>query len=865
MNIHPPNWADRFLRWYCNPKFLEEIEGDIYELFDRRLEVRGPKMAKAKFIWDVFRFFRWSNIKRSNSKYYSMNRFTLFKNYLKLGMRNIKRNLISSSINIFGMAIAICFALSMFIFIDMQLNMDTFHTKGDRIYQITNYVEQEGRHNLWSDSPIMLGTALKNDLEAVEAASRYEYRSAVVKKNTDVFDELTVFVDPEFFEMFDFPMLAGNKQVLLDKNQVVINKDMAIKYFSDEDPMGKDLQFKFLNGKTKRFVVGGVLDEYPYNASIGGRFYMSMEAFDDLDFENTKDWAFMTDATFILLKEGESITSLQESFDRYLKLQHGSNPEWKLQSFKPFALSELSMNDYQIVGAVSGGGHPSGRIALGIIAIFLLSMACFNFMNISVVSASRRLKEIALRKVMGSVKREIVYQFMTENLLICFFALIVGVGLSYFLLVPYFDYMIPEMDLKFRTNDPISLAIFLVALLMTVGLISGVYPSFYISRFDAITIFKGKEKFGTKTVFSKIMLGIQFFLAVMTIVGCFIMTEQSIYLGEKDWGYDPSGTISVYVNNKEQYELLKNEISSHPSIQNQTASDFLIGRGVTKVSLERGDKQLGVRRIRVSEDYFETFGLRIIDGRALTDQAFDQQSGVVVNQRFVSAMEWEDPVGQTFTYDSIQRTVIGVVADFHYYDFYSPVDPVMILGLGTHDPNYLTIQTSPQQLASLEVFTRNAWNEIAPDDPFDRIYQEDVFDEFYRENNSNISILMLITGIAIILACLGLYGLLSFNVQGKLKEFSVRKVLGAEPKSIVRIVSKQYIWVLIIAFVIGAPLGSIGMMNLVVSVFPEPKSVSAIPFIVSIAIILLTLIVTVAGQIKKAISVNPADLLRSEG
>ena len=864
MNVNPPNWADRFLRWYCNPKYLEEIEGDIYELFDRRIEIKGPRTARAKFVWDVFRFFRWSNVKRSNSKYYSMNHLSLFGNYLKLGMRNIRRNLVSSSINIFGMAIAICFALSMYIFIDMQVNMDSFHKKGDRIYQVTNYVEQEGERNLWSDTPIMLGTALADQHEAIEAATRYEYRSAMIKRNTEVFDELAVFVDPAFLEMFDFPMLAGSKQVLYDKSQIVISKDMAVKYFKDEDPIGKELQFKFLNEKTRRLTIGAVLDEFPYNTSFGANFYLSMSVFDDLDFENTKDWAFMTDGTFVLLKEGEDVSTLQEALEGYVAIQNASDPEWKVRAFETFPLAELSKNGYQIVGAIAGGGHPAGRIALAIIAAFLLGMACFNFMNISVVSASKRLKEIALRKVMGSVRREIIHQFMVENLLKCFFALVVGILLSYFLLTPYFDYMIPEIDIRFRTVDPISIFIFLFGLLAVVGLISGAYPSFYISRFDVITIFKGKEKFGSRNVFSKIMLGVQFFLAIMTIVGCFIMTEQSIYLGDKEWGYDPSGTMSIYVNTDEQYELLKNEVISHPAVTSHTASDMLIGRSVTKVSLEQGDRQMGVRRLRVSANYFETFGLQILDGRALTEQAFDQTSGVVVNQRFVRAMNWDDPVGKTFTYDSIQRTVVGVVADFHYYDFFAPVDPVMIMGLGKNDVHYLTLRAKPDQLETLEAFSQTAWNKIAPNDPFDRVYQEDAFDDFYIENQSNISILMLITGIAIVLASLGLYGLLSFNVQGKLKEFSVRKVLGAEPRTIVRLVGKQYIWVLLISFVIGAPLGSMGMMKLVVDVFPEPKTVTVLPFFVAMLIICFTLVITVAGQVQKAIKVNPAELLRSE-
>ncbi|MEP1032548.1 ABC transporter permease [Ekhidna sp.] len=860
----PPKWADRFLRWYCNPRFIEEIEGDIYELFDRRVVDQNPKMAKIKFIWDVFRFFRWSNIKKSKSKYATMNQFLLFKNYLKLGIRNIQKNLITSSINIFGLAIAICFAVSIYIFTDLTVNMDSYHSKGDRIYQLTNYVDQDGNKELWGDTPIELGPELIATQPTVENFSRIEYRNSSVRSGSDVFDELVLFVDPGYFEMFDFSMLNGNDDVLKNKNHVVISKRMATKYFSDEDPMGKELSFKFSNGKIKRLTIGAVLDEYPYNTSLNYSFFLPMDNFFDLDFEGTKGWAFMTDATFILMKEGENIASISDSYDNYILLQNNSNPEWKIEAFEAIALKELSTNAYKIVGAVAGGGHPAGRIALTVIAIFLLSMACFNFMNISVVSASKRLKEIALRKVMGGVRKEIIKQFMIENLLQCFFALLVGTLLAYFLLIPWFDHLIPELTIEFRTADPRMLAVFLIGLLFIVGLIAGAYPSFYISKFDSITIFKGNQKFGSRNKFSMIMLGIQFFLAITTIVGCFIMTEQNIYLGKKDWGYDPSGTMSVYVNNTEQYELLQNELVNHPSVNMHTASNYLIGRGIAKSSLEIGDKQLPIRQISVSENYFETFRFRIIEGRPLTDNATDQLSNVVINERFVKSMGWDEPIGETFLYDSTRMTVVGVVENFHYYDFFSAIEPVMIRGLNSKQVHYLTLQTTPDKLPELEASARLAWQKIAPNDPFDRVFQEDAFNDFYQENNTNTSILLFISSIAIVLACLGLYGLLSFNVQGKLKEFSVRKVLGAKPKVLVKIVSKQYFWVLFISFMVGAPLGAYGMMNLVISIFPDPKSVSAVPFIVAMAIILVTLIITVAGQINKAINVNPADLLRNE-
>lgn len=865
MSHQPPKWADRFLRWYCHPHFIEEIEGDIYELFDRRVEQQDPRVARIKFVWDVFRFLRWSNIKRSNSNYTTMNQFQLFRNYLKLGFRNIKHNPVSSSINIFGLAIAICFAISIYIFTDMTLHLDSFHEKGDRIYQLTNYVEQDGSTALWSDSPYLLGPKIVSDHPSVENFARIEYRSSSVKKGLDVFDELIIFTDPGFFEMFSFPMLNGTNQVLYDKNKVVISRNMAVKYFDNEDPVGQELSFKFTNGKILLLVVGAVLDEYPYNSSLTFDFYLPMENFEDLNFENTADWGFMTDATLVMLKEGESIGSLSSSYENYVALQQGSDPEWQITSFEPIGLYDIATESFRIDSSIIGGQHPAGRIAMIVITLCLLGMACFNFMNIAVVGAAKRLKEIALRKVMGSVRSEIVKQFLIENILQCFFALVIGLLLAYFALIPWFDYSIPDFDIEFRTVNPWNLIIFMVSLLVCVGLISGAYPAFYISKFDTITIFKGKEKFGSKNVFSKIMLGVQFFLAVMTIVGCFVMLDQSIHLKNKNWGYDPTGIMSIYVSNDEQYELLKNEVIQHPAVSQYTSADYLLGRGIAKSSLEHGNRKVVIRQIGVSENYFETFDLQMKEGRPMSDRVSDQQNGVVVNEKFVNAMGWEgSAVGQSFMYDSINRLVIGVVEDFHYYNFFAEVGPLMIHGLPKEKVHYLTMRAHPDQLAGLEAFTKSAWQKIAPNDPFDRVYQEEAFDGFYQENKSNISILVLITSIAVLLACLGLYGLLSFDVQGKLKEFSVRKVLGAEPSSLIRIVSKQYFWVLLIAFIIGAPLGTMGMLNLVNAVFPEPKPITAAPFIIAMLIILFTLVVTVAGQISRAIKVNPAELLRSE-
>lgn len=863
--VDPPHWAERFLQWYCNPEFLEEIEGDIYELFYRRAENQSSKLAKLKFAWDVFRFFRWSNIKKSNSKNTHMNKSVLFKNYLKLGIRNIQRNMVSSSINIFGLAIAISFAITIFIFVDMQLNMDKFHTNGERIYQLTSNVKQEGNNDLWGSSPLLLGPQMKAENPIIESFTRFEFQSASVKHNADVFDELMIFVDSDFMNIFDFSIMKGNRDALQNKNQIIISDAIATKYFEYEDPIGKELSVKFLNGKIQRFTIGAVLNKPPYNSSFRTNILIPFDNFQSINSEINVNWTTLTDATIVMLKKGASIETLSSSFPKYLELQNGSKSDWKIESFNPIPLYELSLNGYRISGSLNGGGHPAGRLALSLMACFLLGMACFNFMNISVASSTKRLKEIALRKVMGGIRKQITSQFLVENILQCFFALLIGVLLAYFLMVPGFDYLIPQMDLQLRSYSPEKLIIFLATILVVVGLISGAYPALYISRFDAIAIFKGNQKLGSGNFFSKIMLGFQFFLATLTIVACFALTDQSIYLASKDWGYNPSGTISIYVNSTDQLEKMKQEMASSSDLLSSATATNLIGRSIPLRSIELGDKQVSARVYGVSEDYFETMQLKIINGRPITDHANDQNNGVVVNETFLKQFGWTDsPIDQSFTLDSTRYTIIGVVKDFHYYDFYSKIEPLVIRGINDFTPRYLSFKSLPENVNALKQFTHDAWAGIAPNDPFDVVYQQDVFRAFYLENSTNITITIVISIIAIILACLGLYGLLAFSIQKKLREFSIRKVLGATPGTIAKIAGKQYSWVLVISFLLGAPLGYWGMIQLISTIFPDPKEISALPFVISIGVITITLVFTVTGQVLKAINVNPANILRSE-
>lgn len=791
-----------------------------------------------------------------------MNHFVLLNNYVKLGLRNLTKNWIVSLINITGLAMAIGVVVTVFIFIDNQLSMDNFHTKGDRIYQITNYVKDDQGNILMGDSPILLGPQLVQDHQAVESFVRIEYSGGDVKYGSDVFREAISFVDPSYFEIFDFPMIYGDRKVLYDKKNIVISRAMAVKYFAHKDPVGKELSIKFKNNVVRRFEVGGVIDALPGNASFSHDLYLSIDHFFDLRFREHYDWSYLTDATFVLLKPGHSVTEIADSFDQYRALQNASDPGWIIESFKPFSLPELALNDYQIDSAVAHGAHPSAYITLTVIGGLLLLMACFNYMNISVSSATKRLKEIALRKVMGGIRRQIINQFLVENFVQVAVAIIVGIGLSFFVFLPGFNSVLPRELLFSFSSIPMAIGFFL-ALLVVIGLASGAYPAFYISCFQPISIFRGNQKFGSKGLFSKVLLGVQFFLAFVTIVGSFIFAENGYHLGQKDWGYDPEDIFSIRVENGSNLQLLKDRISDYPMVESVAASRGQIGRWNGITSYKYLDQSFRMVFYPADAIYAELMNLRLEEGHWLTDQ--DYLNGAIVNEKFVDKMGWEQPVNKQFVFDSIKYTVHGVVEDFHYSDFHEEIRPLAILGQKVDDGfHYLTVKAKPGSLEEVDEYVEGLWRELAADDYYERRFQSDIFDSFYRENDANISLMLSISVITIILGCLGLYGLMSFSIASRLKEFGVRKVLGARWQHLTKIAGKIYIWVILISFAVGAPLGFVLIDALIQSIYPDPKTVGFLPFSMAICIVIGTVVLTVLGQLRRASQVNPAEILKTE-
>ncbi|MFY0605664.1 MAG: ABC transporter permease [Cyclobacteriaceae bacterium] len=866
MNNNPPKWALRFLHWYCHPDLLEEIEGDIYELFDRRIKTSSIAKAKRRFVWDIIRFCRWSNIKKSNSNSYQSNPLAMLKNYFKIGFRNMARYWVTSSVNIGGLALALGCLITLFLFIDMQRSLDNYHSNANNIYQIVNHVNTGENLDRWGDSPIALGPAMKSDLSQVADIFRIEFQSANVKYGNKVFNESIVFADPALLSALDFPLLNGNSEALKNRQQLVISYNMAEKYFDHEEPVGQTLTLSFGNGIVRSYTVGTVLEKYPYNSSIRFNFILPIDNFMTLGLRDNLDWSYFTDATFAVLQDQTDPQLIEDQMNQYVSVQNSFDPEWQIERFELVSLETVAQQGYEIRGAIMGGSHPAGQVALGIVAILLTILACFNYMNISIAASTKRLKEIALRKVVGGNRMSIVIQFLVENLIQISLALLFGSLLGYFFFMPGLNSMLP-FTVPFHFSSLPATIGFYLGVLILVGLISSLYPALYVSRFQPVAIFKGTTRFGSKSLFSKVLLVFQLILAFVTVVGCFIFTDNAIHYKNSSIGYDPEGILVLELDEPETFTEIENFAKNSPLVDQVIGTQGHVCESFDIIPVKHLDVDVRTLVMSVHPEYTELMKIEVVEGNKLNPNLTSEENNeILVNQRFVEKMHWSTAIGQELTIDGAKYQVVGMVKDFQYsiYFAYEKMLPVVLKVSPKSTYQYAVFKTTPGNIAALDVSLKTKWQELVPNDPYNSIVQANAFDPLYQELDGNIIIILIISVIAVILACMGLFGLITFNIQSRVKEFSMRKILGADVPHIIGIAAKQYIWIIFISFFIGGPLGYLLIDTMIQSVYFNPKETGSLPFILSILIMLVTLTATIIGQLRKAINVNPVENLRSE-
>ncbi len=804
----------------------------------------------------------FTNIKRKTSVRSILFR-TMLNNYFKTTLRSMMKNPMSSFINVFGLAVAIGACLVTYAFIDFDLSIDRFHENKDQIYLTTYNVNREGKEICYGDSPAPLAEMLKSDLSNIENITRVHNGNAVVKHGDNVFHESIRYVDPSFLEMFTFPLKWGVSSSLNDVNSIILSEETSKKYFGDENPVGEELKVIIGGGVSKVFRISGVAKPFPKARIIDFSFLTNIENmkvfYPSFSFH---DWGKQFNATFIQVKDPTDLSSIVKKMDSYKELQNAVESDWPIHSFGFVSLHDLHLASDEIKNDISYDGSDEGRVGLPFIAGFILALACFNYLNIAIVSASKRLKEIGMRKVIGASRRQIIFQFMSENMLFTLIAGVIGFVLASTLFLPWFS-TFAGITSEFNLLDA-NMWLVLLAVLLFTGIASGIYPALYISKFQVVRIFKGTVKFGKKNLATKIFLTMQLILTCVGIGFAVIFAQNSWYQGQRAWGYNQRELLYAELPKPADLEKLELAMRQEPGILASAGSKHHLSKSFKRTIIHLPDSQFEVHEMSVGDDYFNAVDINLLNGRFFFTNRESDKNALVVNESFVKNLSLEQPIGTQLKIDSISYKIVGVVEDFHFNNFYHEISPTIFSLSDPTEERFLTLKVSNnKKVESYKALQKN-WASLFPETPFNGGFQDETWVGFYEDLNTMQRFTRAIAAVFVLLASLGLYGLIQLNIKGRIREFSIRKTLGAGMGNLAGNIVSQYLIIFGIAILLGMPAAHYMNKAMLGMMFADPLPYGFLGSIGSAVLLIVVLTSVIVTQVRKVAKSNPVEGLKVE-
>jgi putative ABC transport system permease protein len=773
----------------------------------------------------------------------------MLKNYLKIAFRVIKKHKGYSFINIAGLAVGIACCVLILLWVQDELSFDTFHENYKEIYRTALNIEGK-----WSNSsPWALAPILKTEYPEVLAATRYRNNSLLVTYGDRSFYEQTAFVDPDFLEIFTFPFIRGDsKNPFPTLHSAIITERAAAKYFGREDPIGKAIT---ISDRVK-FSVTGVIENVPSNSSLEFDVIAPVKIFGE---ETLNSWA-LESWSFLLLQKNASPDALGEKIAG-ITMERDKRIENTVTTYiRPLSRMHLY--------SLGGGGNIIYIYIFSTIAVFILLIACINFMNLATARGSSRAKEVGMRKVVGARRNHVIKQFFGESILLSFISLIFAIGIV-FLFLPGFNNLV-QKDLRLDLGGNLPILLGLIGITLFTGMISGSYPALFLSAFHPVKVIKGSYSgSSTKPLLRKSLVVIQFTIAIVLIIGTLIMARQLDYIRNKELGFNRQQVISLPMNPglREAYESFKNELLQHSAVMSVTSAisrPTQVGN-INPVYWEgRGPEQYETMNfIACDYDYIKTFEMEIVQGRDFSRDFPTDLQNYIVNEEAVKFMGLADPVGKLFSIWQNKGQIVGVVKNFHSRSLHNEIAPVCITLNQSWGPNYVFVRLKPDNITQALTEVENVWKKFSPHFPFDYQFLDEVFEEQYRTDQRTGAIFKYFAILAVFISCLGILGLAAFTAEQRTKEIGIRKVLGASVSGIVSLVSKEFILLLIFANAIAWPAAYFLTKRLLDN-YAYRTNVTIWIFLASGVLALSIALFTVSFQALKAARTDPVKALRYE-
>jgi len=784
----------------------------------------------------------------------------MFKNYFKIGLRNLWKQKMPSTINIIGLSLAVGCCIVSFKWIESNFIKDNFHKKADEIYLVTpSQVNADGDVLRYGRTSLAIAELIENQVPGVENVVRHQRWQVEVKTNGNTFNSGVSYVDPNFFDVFTFETILGDVSAMKDPRKVVINQWTAEAYFGEEHPIGKQLNIN-INGEMLAFEVAALIENHPDNSSIRPGLVINFEMF-----ERNKDKLSTNVHTLVELNRSTDLASLEGPLADLANTKTELTPEkgYEALTLEPLT-SVAGKNNKEIFNAFGNSPHPAPVIVLSCIGGFLLLLSTFNYVNIATVMAMKRVKEIGVRKVIGSKRRHLIVQFLTENLILCTLAIVIGCLLASALFLPGFN-DIAGGNLTLNLLNHKNLWLFLGALLVFITLASGAYPAFYISSFKPVAIFRGNSSKSSKRRLTGALLTFQMTLAVVTIVAGIMFVRTNKKNESRDWGYDQFDKLVTSRPGSQSMQTVRAELAKIANVQDISMTRGILGQINRASDFTKEERQVRAYVLESDYKYPEMMGLKLKSGEFFNSETtFQNQRSILVNETFITALGYEGEALDYVNLDSVKYTIAGVVEDFHFSNFSDVIRPLAI----RVQPDSLLSDITLEIVAGTAIETRKEIADVLSDlDPDRRPYvfaQDSVFDGHFEEVDGIRNIMIFTASLSVLLAAMGLFGLVSLSISSRIKDFGIKKVLGAGMLELSKDVYKRFAIILGIAILLGGALSILVIGLLLDSVYGYHDPVGAIPLIFSGVLLLGVAGLTINSQVLQVKNMNPAETLRTE-
>ncbi len=877
MKKRPPFIAEKLFEFFTGYDEDNEYGSTLKELYSIKRK-KGGRLISGLWYWKQALFaigqFNWHVL------FYF---FVMFRNYVKITFRNLKSQKISSIIIILGFSLGLSSCLLIYLYVADDLSYDKFHINKDSIYRIVRITnnpdgtELRRHHQL----PHPVSGELSAFFPEIKHFSRFKDGEGVVSCGNIKFNESIYMADPDFFKIFTFPLISGNPETALRKdNSIVLTQKYAVKLFGENTPAGKTLTLIFGNNK-KDFIVTGIVKNPPENSTIKFNILVNIKNYAvywPYRGNPLNSWQNFSTPFYVLLDNDTSPAYIKPKFKNFYNQYFGwytdrqrNRNGWKSEE-NPLTFDLQKLTDIHLDPSLAGGTDPKNPLILSGIAYIILLIGCINYSNLSAGMSWFRLKEIGMRKAFGAGRQQLVRQFWCESLIITVISLILAIVITKTFLPLFNDLTgkILSINSLFTLNNILVLSFSLIL----ISIFSTIYPAIIITKYKITDILKRNLKIGNKKSLTKLLVILQFSFSILLIAAAVIFENQLNFLFQKDVGFQKDGLFIIDIQENEDNDrnrvvnFFKNEASGKPDILSVTVSTTNFGDFSAWTSVRKEGKEINFMLSRIDRDFVKTMGMDIIEGRDFSAGFASDKDGALINEAFMKELNYKLPVGKAIDEKSDRYPsdfkIIGILKDFNFQSLHNKIFPAMFyVSNKGWNYKYMIVRINQNNIKESLAGLKNTWERIQPEKPFIYSFLDDVYDSRYFSEKKWHSIIRLSSFFALLISCMGIFGLTSISLNTRIKEFGIRKVLGAGFTDISNLILKEYGILIIAANIIAWPAAYYVMTKWIQN-FAYRIDIGFIPFFTAAAIALLLTLITISYHIFKSAASNPVDSLRNE-